>query len=245
MSTSLAISASTVAVLVVILLVDIFAIAFGMSFARGRRAERDAAAASAAGLPPSEGKSSKPVTRRDFFRGALLGGLGLFAIQFGAGTLAFLWPNLKGGFGSVITAGKVEDIKAQIQSTKQPFYVGAARAWVVPYNGKPSGANDDYAALGVMAEGLMPLYQKCVHLGCRVPFCQSSQWFECPCHGSKYNEAGEYQLGPAPRGMDRFKIEISSDGTVSIDTSVPILGPPRGTDTINEPPQGSFCVAPG
>ena len=45
MSTSLAISSSTVAVLVVILLVDIFAIAFGMSFARGRRAERDAAAA--------------------------------------------------------------------------------------------------------------------------------------------------------------------------------------------------------
>ncbi len=46
----------------------------------------------------------------------------------------------------------------------------------------------------------MPLYQRCVHLGCRVPFCNSSKWFECPCHGSKYNEAGEYQLGPAPRG---------------------------------------------
>ena len=94
------------------------------------------------------------------------------------------------------------------------------------------------------AEGLMPLYQRCVHLGCRVPFCQSSQWFECPCHGSKYNEAGEYQLGPAPRGMDRFKIEIAS-GQVSVDTSLVIQGPPRGTDTINEPPQGSFCVAPG
>ena len=98
---------------------------------------------------------------------------------------------------------------------------------------------------GLAAQGVMPLYQRCVHLGCRVPFCQSSQWFECPCHGSKYNEAGEYQLGPAPRGMDRFKIEVDGSGNVLVDTSVVVLGPPRGTDTINEPPQGAFCVASG
>ncbi len=129
-------------------------------------------------------------------------------MQFGAGTIAFLWPSLKGGFGSKVVAGDIADIKSQIQSTKQPFYVGIGRFYLVPYNGKPTDAANDYEALGVAAEGLMPLYQRCVHLGCRVPFCQSSQWFECPCHGSKYNEAGEYQLGPAPRGMDRFKIEI-------------------------------------
>ena len=97
---------------------------------------------------------------------------------------------------------------------------------------------------GVTAEGIMPLYQRCVHLGCRVPFCGSSQWFECPCHGSKYNGAGEYKLGPAPRGMDRFKLEID-DGNVVVDTSEVVLGPPRGTDTIDQPPQGPFCVATG
>ena len=64
----------------------------------------------------------------------------------------------------------------------------------------------------------MPLYQRCVHLGCRVPFCKSSQWFECPCHGSKYNSAGEYKLGPAPRGMDRFKVQITDSGDVMVDT---------------------------
>ncbi len=26
------------------------------------------------------------------------------------------------------------------------------------------------------------------HLGCRVPYCVTSQWFECPCHGSQYNQ---------------------------------------------------------
>jgi cytochrome b6-f complex iron-sulfur subunit len=96
----------------------------------------------------------------------------------------------------------------------------------------------------VAAEGVMPLYQKCAHLGCRVPFCASSKWFECPCHGSKYNGAGEYQLGPAPRGMDRFKIVMNA-GNITVDTSAVVLGPPRGTNTISQPPQGSFCVAPG
>ena len=36
-----------------------------------------------------------------------------------------------------------------------------------------------------MEAGVVALYQKCVHLGCRVPWCTSSQWFECPCHGSQ------------------------------------------------------------
>jgi cytochrome b6-f complex iron-sulfur subunit len=89
----------------------------------------------------------------------------------------------------------------------------------------------------------MPLYQRCVHLGCRVPFCQQSQWFECPCHGSKYNTAGEYKLGPAPHGLDRFKVTVSETGDVLVDTAEVILGPPRGADTIKDPPSGPFCVA--
>ena len=30
-----------------------------------------------------------------------------------------------------------------------------------------------------------------------------------------------------------------------VDTSTVELGPPRGTDTIDQPPQGSYCVATG
>jgi cytochrome b6-f complex iron-sulfur subunit len=82
-----------------------------------------------------------------------------------------------------------------------------------------------------------------VHLGCRVPFCQQSQWFECPCHGSKYNTAGEYKLGPAPHGMDRFKVSVTDSGDVLVDTAEVVLGPPRGTDTIHKPLAGPFCVA--
>ncbi len=237
----LAISSGLIIAIVALLLIDLFAVFFGLSFLRARKASREAEEAAATGLPP---KPVKSVSRRDFFRRSLLVSLAVFGAQFGLASLAFLWPNLKGGFGSLINAGPLSDIKAQIAETAAPAYNGTGRFYVVPYAGKPTD-DADYAAEGVTTDGVMPLYQRCVHLGCRVPFCNSSKWFECPCHGSKYNYAGEYQLGPAPRGMDRFKITIDPAGNVLVDTSVVVLGPPRGTDTISEPPQGAFCVAPG
>jgi cytochrome b6-f complex iron-sulfur subunit len=243
-----ALSGGTIAAIGVVLVVDIFAIVFGLSFARARRAQR---IAEASGTPiPLEaptGAARPVVSRREFFRRSLLASLAVFAAQFGGATIAFLWPNLKGGFGSVINAGKLADIQASIQDAQGgPFYYGAGRFYIVPYEGKPDpSAGVDYEELGVTAQGIMPLYQRCVHLGCRVPYCASSKWFECPCHGSKYNLAGEYELGPAPKGLDRFKITITESGDVMVDTSEIVPGPPRGTDTIQEPPQGPFCVAPG
>ncbi|MGH2529171.1 MAG: ubiquinol-cytochrome c reductase iron-sulfur subunit [Actinomycetota bacterium] len=244
--TPLALSTGTVAALVVIVVIDLFAVVFGLSFVRARRAAR--AEVAAPGAPAVRGeappKAPKPVTRREFFRRSLLASLAVFSAEFGGATLAFLWPNLKGGFGSLINAGSVQDIVSEIASTSQPFYYGQGRFYIIPYDGQPSNGVD-YEAEGLAAQGIMPLYQRCVHLGCRVPFCQQSQWFECPCHGSKYNLAGEYKLGPAPRGLDRFHVTITETGDVMVDTSVIVLGPPRGTDTTKEPPQGPFCVAPG
>jgi len=238
----LALTTSTVVVLVVLVTLNLFAIFFGLSFIRANRASQAAAATTA----PAAASIAKPVhvvARRDFFRGSLLAGVMLFGVEFGGGTIAFLWPNLRGGFGSKIPAGALADIKAQLQETGVPVYNGTGRFYIVPWEGSVT-AEADYPGEGVTADGIMPLYQRCVHLGCRVPFCGSSKWFECPCHGSKYNEAGEYQLGPAPRGMDRFRIEISGD-QVLVDTSEIVLGPPRGADTISQPPQGPYCVATG
>jgi cytochrome b6-f complex iron-sulfur subunit len=251
-----ALSSNKVAALVVVVVVVLFMIILTTTFVRTRRAGAAAAMAEAGQAPPTEPaapaaeKPRKPppaVTRREFFRRSLIGSMLIFGAEFGGASLAFLWPNLKGGFGSVIQAGMVNDIKAFINQTNQPFYSGTGRFYIVPYNGtgKDPATGTDYVADGVVSQGLMPLYQRCVHLGCRVPFCQQSQWFECPCHGSKYNRAGEYELGPAPHGMDRFPITIDSSGNVSVDTSQIITGPPRGTDTIHEAPQGPFCVAPG
>jgi len=237
---SLALSTGVWAALIVLLTLNVFAIVFGLSFLRANKA----AQAQAAGTAVAPSKPVKAVSRRDFFRRSLIVSFAVFAAEFGGATIAFLWPNLKGGFGSVIAAGNIDDILAEIADTGAPVYNGAGRFYLVPYDGTPTG-DVDYATEGVTAQGIMPLYQRCVHLGCRVPFCGSSKWFECPCHGSKYNEAGEYRLGPAPKGMDRFKITIDDSGNVLVDTSTIVSGPPRGTETINQPPEGAFCVAAG
>jgi cytochrome b6-f complex iron-sulfur subunit len=238
-------SRETFAILIVGALFGLFFLLLVASLIRSRQAaavfKEAAAGARPRGEPEPEEKATvkpKPVSRRDFFRRSLLYSLGLFGLQFGAASVAFLWPNLRGGFGSVIDLGLSPDaVKQQIQADRQPFYFGAGRFYLVAYEGE--GADTVYP--GLTAEGLMALYQKCVHLGCRVPFCQQSQWFECPCHGSKYNRAGEYRDGPAPRGMDRFAVTVQN-GIVQVDTSQIVLGPPRGTNTTGQNPEGPFCV---
>jgi cytochrome b6-f complex iron-sulfur subunit len=99
----------------------------------------------------------------------------------------------------------------------------------------------DARLIAGMESGYVALYQKCPHLGCRVPWCDSSQWFECPCHGSKYNRVGEKKGGPAPRGMDRFAFSVT-DGSLIVDTSTPIQGPAIGTDTTGQGQEGAPCV---
>ncbi len=253
MTTLAAISTGTLIAIVVVVLFDVFVVVLAVSFLRARRAARAMEEAAAGGpaagaeqgmAAPPDAKAPKLVSRREFFRKSWLASLGMFAAAFGASTIAFLWPTLKGGFGGKIEAGTVEDIKSQINSSGQPFYSGAGRFYIVAYDGtgKDEATGVDYEKSGYLAEGLMALYQRCVHLGCRVPFCGRSQWFECPCHGSKYNGAGEYKLGPAPTGMQRFKISVVG-GRVVVDTSdTQTPGPPRGTDTTNQNPEGPFCV---
>ncbi len=180
------------------------------------------------------------VERRAFIRAGFLGAFLLSLFDFAVASAAYLWPNLRGGFGGKIEAGSLKDILEQIKSSNQPFYHPEGRFYLVPYPGGQD-PKDRYAREGVAAGGVMALYQRCPHLGCRVPFCVSSQWFECPCHGSKYNLAGEWQAGPAPRGMDRFPVTLQGDRVI-VDTGTVVIGPPRGTDTIQQPPQGPHCV---
>ena len=244
----LALTETGIAIMVAFVVGVLFVGLFTWSFIRSRRTSVHAALGEG-GAEPEERPARRappPMSRRDFFRRSLVTSLAIFGAQFGGASIAFLWPSLKGQFGSSITAGSVADIKQQIQQTNQPFYYGSGRFYVVPYEGtgKDEATGVDYELDGYVAPGvgLMALYQRCVHLGCRVPFCEQSQWFECPCHGSKYNRAGEYELGPAPTGLQRFPISVDSSDNLVVDTSILNPGPPRGTDTIHEPPQGPFCV---
>ena len=185
------------------------------------------------------------VTRRQFLNRGIVTLMGASLASFGAASvIGFLWPPPSTGFGGKIKAGKTSDILASIATNKEPFYVANARTYLNAYPpGDVSKAKNVYAASLIpgMEAGLVALYQRCVHLGCRVPWCKSSQWFECPCHGSKYNRVGEKKGGPAPRGLDRFPIDVGG-GTVTINTGQRILGPPIGTNTTGQEAEGPHCA---
>jgi cytochrome b6-f complex iron-sulfur subunit len=91
---------------------------------------------------------------------------------------------------------------------------------------------------------LFALSQKCPHLGCRVPFCDSSGRFECACHGSIFDLGGEWIAGPAPRGMDRYPVAVQ-DKVLAVDTQQLETGPDRGAKQYLTPPKGPSCIGKG
>jgi cytochrome b6-f complex iron-sulfur subunit len=174
------------------------------------------------------------ISRRTLLRRSIGGAALLWLTEVAAGSIGFLWPNSRGGFGGEIEIGTLDDIKAANSSLPVaegfPAYYQQARAYIMLVD--PSrqefvpGEDEegDGTALNVRA-----LYQRCPHLGCKPNPCLRNFWLECPCHGSRYDRLGikaqGNQYGPAPRSMDRFSITVAADGKLTIDTSKITLGP--------------------
>ena len=195
--------------------------------------------------PPDE--EAMAVTRRQFMNRGIIAGFGLGIGAFAPAALAFLWPQGTSGFGSKISVGSVAELKSEIQQNGGFLYYPEGRMWITEY---PASALDNArqvyspSELAGMEAGLVALYQKCPHLGCRVPECATSQWFECPCHGSQYNRVGEKKGGPAPRGLDRFAMAVEG-ATFTVDTGLIIQGPPIGTNTTGQEAEGPNCISGG
>ena len=101
---------------------------------------------------------------------------------------------------------------------------------------------DDEATLPILVvnhpqHGILALSLFDPHLGCRVGL--ASDWysgigrplpaeiaFVNPCHGEKYDLAGAYVAGPAPRGMDRYRVTVRQ-GEIAVDFSAFEYGPDR------------------
>ncbi len=159
------------------------------------------------------------VERRKFLSNAWKVGAGLMAAAGVWTTWDLLQPQPAAGFG-----GTVRSVPPEAVPEDSVIEVRSARAYLTRIEGE-----------------IVALSETCTHLGCRVPWCATSGQFECPCHGSVFNRAGDYIAGPSPRGLDRYSTEVV-DGIVEIDTSSADLGPPPGTLTIDEPPRGPACA---
>ncbi len=195
-------------------------------------------------VPPTEEQVG--VARRQFLNRSIVGFMGLGLSGFGASCIAFLWPGGASGFGSKIRVGNISDVVADIRAANGFLYRPDGRMWLVEY---PAAAVEKGRAVygatpawpGLEA-GVKALYQKCPHLGCRVPECATSQWFECPCHGSQYNQVGEKRSGPAPRGMDFFGMAVDG-GVLTVDTGTIVGGPAIGINTTGQEAEGPHCLS--
>jgi cytochrome b6-f complex iron-sulfur subunit len=190
----------------------------------------------------------KPVERRTFLRYSLIGatsaGLGAFALA----SLDFLWPRPGDELTGEVPLGDANTIADEIMDERAPRRIPEAGISILVWDPSVSAAErnygDDHRAIINDTTALMAVNtQSCPHLGCAVPWCQTSQWFECPCHGSRYNRWGEWTDGPAPRGLDRYASWID-EGTNQfvVDLGDFITGPARTANPLEQNPERPTCV---
>ena len=136
------------------------------------------------------------ISRREFLNLAWLGSIALLSIQTLGVSVLFLFPRFKAGeFGGIFSVGTAGDVLPEAGGDPAPFSKG--KFWLT---------NTE--------EGAYAIYTVCTHLGCLYAWSEVTSRFECPCHGSKFELNGTFIEGPAPRGLDRFKIIATRpDGT--------------------------------
>lgn len=162
------------------------------------------------------------MSRRDMLRNGWKVGGAMLIVAAGYTGYEALRPIATSGAGGTVSVGSPSNF-----SEGTATYFPEGRFYIV-------NAKSQYFALS----------QKCPHLGCKVPFCESSGRFECPCHGSVYDLAGEYIKGPTPRGMDRYDLKLSGNELV-VDTGVLKNGPDRDVHDFLTPPKGPSCIGKG
>lgn len=155
-------------------------------------------------------------SRREFFSRLGWGGFGVFGFLSLVGFIRSAFPRVllqppttfKAGDPTEFVLGEVNE------KFKQEF-----RVWIIREE-----------------DGFYALFAKCTHLGCTPRWLPAENKFKCPCHGSGFFKDGTNFEGPAPRPLDRFKIEIAQDGQLIVDKGVTYHMKP-GVDPEEQHPQ--------
>jgi cytochrome b6-f complex iron-sulfur subunit len=188
----------------------------------------------------------KPVERRTFLRYSLIGSVSAGLGGFGLASLGFLWPRLGDGLFGEQPLGNAQELADEITTERAPIRLPEGGISILVWDPSNPTAERNYGedhAILDDSTGLMAVNsQSCPHLGCAVPWCQTSQWFECPCHGSRYNRYGEWTGGPAPRGLDRYASFVDEDGQFVVDLGNMLTGPARTANALEQSQEGPSCV---
>lgn len=64
-------------------------------------------------------------------------------------------------------------------------------------------------------EGIRAVSAVCTHLGCIIG--RTDEGFQCPCHGSCYNDEGQVLSGAATKDLPWFALQRDVDGRIVVD----------------------------
>lgn len=139
--------------------------------------------------PEPEGQPS----RRSFL--TLLTGSALVAAgaATGAASLVYLRPRVTYGPPSRLSVGRPDSFTSGTQVAMPDAKLVIRRQ------------GNRFAAISTV----------CSHLGCTVAPTETG--FDCPCHGSQYDERGDVIGGPAPKSLAWFKVTLAPNGELVVD----------------------------
>jgi cytochrome b6-f complex iron-sulfur subunit len=146
-------------------------------------------------LKPQQSGPAMVTTRRRVVGATIIGFLTVNLLMF----LRFFFPRTLFEPSTIFKIGYPSDFGFGVETKFQQQY----RIWVVRN-----------------AEGLFVIYARCTHLGCTPDWKPAENKFKCPCHGSGYDSEGINFEGPAPRPMDRARLELDPTGQIVVNTAV-------------------------
>ena len=216
-----------------IVVIDLFAIFFGLSFARSRQAQRKADAAAGCRDP---GEPAPPCAqageRREFFRRCSSRRCGVRRGVRGA----------RRSRSCGRTAGRVRlgdqtpegRRHTRLHEDKRPSVLLGHRPLLHRQVQRQARGGRRLRDRGRHGPGIMPLYQRACTWGACPVLPAGRSGSSAPAR-LEYNTAGEDKLGPARAAWTGSRSPVSGSGVRDGGHRRDVLGPPGGTDTIHKP----------
>jgi cytochrome b6-f complex iron-sulfur subunit len=136
--------------------------------------------------------------RRGFLTVLTGGALAAYAAGTGGASLVFLKPQVTYGPPSKVAVGRPDAFTSGSQVALPEAKLVIRRQ------------GDRFCAISTV----------CTHLGCTVNPTETG--FDCPCHGSQYDERGDVIGGPAPKSLAWYQVTQAPSGELVVDKHVTV-----------------------
>jgi cytochrome b6-f complex iron-sulfur subunit len=177
------------------------------------------------GLRRTAQASGKDVSlwyRRDLFSAAGWAAVFVALMTAVLGFMRYMFPRVLFEPPTTFKAGFPEEYSMGAVNEK---FMKDQRVWIVRQED-----GSFFAILGI-----------CTHLGCTPSWFANDNKFKCPCHGSGFYRDGTNYEGPAPRPLDRVRLNLDSERRLVVNKGIIFrMGP--GIDPDEQYPQSILRV---